>query len=148
MPTSDLSHGPESVSGPAFPLLIKVVATLMVIAMLYWGAGVLGEVVWAQVSSGAVVLLGAAFLITVVAWGWMLKSRTTISHEAIEQTWVWHKRVMIKDITQAKFIYVPYLTWLIAPRLIVRAGVGLNVFYSADPLVQKSFALLVRGQAK
>ncbi len=83
---------------------------------------------------------------TVVVWGWILKSRTTMRDEAIEQTWLWRKRVMMKDITQAKFIYVPYLTWLIAPRLIVRAGVGLHVFYTADPLVQKAFALLVRGQ--
>lgn len=145
---TDVPSAPESVSGPAFPILIKALSTMMILGMVYWGAGVLREVVWAEVSSGAAVLLGSAFLITVTAWLWMLKSRTSISHETIEQTWLWHKRVLIKDITQAKLIHVPYLNWLIAPRLIVRAGVGLNVFYTADPIVLKAFALLVRGKAK
>lgn len=138
----------ESASGPAFPVLIKASSTLLVIGLLYWGAGVLGEIVWADVSTSAGILYGSALLITLTVWLWILRSRTSISHEAIEQTWLWHKRVLIKDITQAKFIYVPYLSWLIAPRLIVRAGIGLNVFYSADPTVQRLFALLVRGQAK
>lgn len=138
----------ESASGPAFPVLIKVSSTLLVIGLLYWGAGVLGEVVWTDVSTSAAILYGSALLITMTVWLWILKSRTTISHETIEQTWLWHKTVLIKDITQAKFIYVPYLSWLIAPRLIVRAGIGLNVFYSADPAVQRLFSLLVRGQAK
>lgn len=138
----------ESASGPAFPVLIKASSTLLVIGLLYWGAGVLGEIVWADVSTSAGILYGSALLITLTVWLWILRSRTSISHETIEQTWLWHKRVLIKDITQAKFIYVPYLSWLIAPRLIVRAGIGLNVFYSADPTVQRLFALLVRGQAK
>lgn len=144
----DSSPGPASVSGPAFPHLIKALSTALVVAVLVWGAGALREVVWADFSLGAAVLFGSALLITVIVWLWMLKSRTQISHETIEQTWIWHKRVQIKDITQAKLIYVPYLSWLIAPRLIVRAGMGLQVFYSADPSVLKAFALLVRGQAK
>ena len=120
----------------------------MVLSVLFWGAMVVREVDWVDMSASAALLFGAAFLITVTVWLWMLKSRTSISHEAIEQTWLWHKRVLIKDITQAKFIHIPFLNWLIAPRLVVRAGVGLYVFYSADPEVQRAFALLVRGQAK
>lgn len=142
------ASGPVSIEGPAFPLLIKSLATIMLLAMLYWGWGVIAEVDWRSVSSGAALLLGSAFLITVTVYFWILKSRTSISHEAIEQTWLWKKRVVIAEITQAKFICIPFLSWLIAPRLIVRAGIGLNVFYTADPMVQKACALLVRGQAK
>jgi hypothetical protein len=92
------------------------------------------------------VLFGGALLIAVVAYVWILKSRTSIDGLAIEQTWVWKRRVLLADITQAKFIYVPYLSWLIAPRLIVRAGPGINVFYSASPAVQRAFTQLMSGK--
>ncbi len=36
--------------------------------------------------------------------------------------WLWRKRVNIADITQVKLISVPGLSWLVVPRLVVRAG--------------------------
>jgi hypothetical protein len=132
--------------GPAFPVLIKMLSTGMMLAMLYWGVGALSEVVWQDFSQGAALLYGGASLISVVVYFWILKSRTSISRETIDQTWLWHKRVRIADIRQAKFIYVPYLSWLIAPRLVVRAGPGVNVFYSASPDVQRAFACLMSAK--
>ncbi|MDO8694067.1 MAG: hypothetical protein Q7J51_08215 [Sheuella sp.] len=134
------------VEGPAFPLLVKVMATALMLAMVYWGAGAEQQIIWREFSSGAAVLFGGALLITVVAYVWILKSRTSIDAQAIEQTWIWKRRVLLADITQAKFIYVPYLSWLIAPRLIVRAGPGVSVFYSASPQVQRVFARLMSGK--
>ncbi len=134
------------VEGPAFPMLVKGLATLLMLAMLYWGAGAEQQIIWKEFSTGAALLFGGALLITVVAYVWILKSRTSIDGQAIEQTWVWKRRVLLADITQAKFIYVPYLSWLIAPRLIVRAGPGVNVFYSASPQVQRVFARLMSGK--
>lgn len=132
--------------GPAFPVLVKVMATLLMMAMVYWGAGAEQQIIWKEFSSGAAVLFGGALLITVVAYVWILKSRTSIDGQAIEQTWIWKRRVLLADITQAKFIYIPYLSWLIAPRLIVRAGPGVNVFYSASPEVQRLFARLMTAK--
>ena len=134
------------VEGPAFPLLVKGMATLLIIAMIYWGAGAEQQIIWHEFSTGAAFLFGGAILITVVAYVWILKSRTSIDSLAIEQTWIWKRRVLLADITQAKFIYVPYLSWLIAPRLIVRAGPGVSVFYSASPQVQRVFARLMSGK--
>ena len=143
--------GPDSfvdspVEGPAFPLLVKAMATLLILAMIYWGAGAEQQIIWKEFSTGAALLFGGAILITVVAYVWILKSRTSIDGEAIEQTWIWKRRILLADITQAKFIYVPYLSWLIAPRLIVRAGPGVSVFYSASPQVQRVFARLMSGR--
>jgi hypothetical protein len=132
--------------GPAFPVLVKVMATLLMMAMVYWGAGAEQQIIWREFSAGAAVLFGGALLITVVAYVWILKSRTSIDGQAIEQTWIWKRRVLLADITQAKFIYVPYLSWLIAPRLIVRAGPGVNVFYSASPEVQRLFTRLMSAK--
>ena len=135
-----------SAEGPAFPLLVKVMSTLMMLAMIYWGVGAEQQIVWRAFSSEAAILFGGAVLITVVAYVWILKSRTSIDAISIEQTWLWKKRILIADITQAKFIYVPYFSWLIAPRLVVRAGPGVNVFYSASPDVQRIFARLMSGK--
>ena len=132
--------------GPAFPFLVKALATLLIFAMIYWGTGVEQQIIWRDFSSGAALLFGSALLITIVAYIWILKSRTSIDSFAIEQTWIWKRRVLLTDITQAKFIYVPYLSWLIAPRLIVRAGPGVSVFYSASPQVQRVFARLMNGK--
>lgn len=134
------------VEGPAFPLLVKIMATVLMLAMVYWGVGAEQQIIWREFSSGAAVLFGGALLITVVAYVWILKSRTSIDAQAIEQTWIWKRRVLLADITQAKFIYVPYLSWLIAPRLIVRAGPGVSVFYSASPQVQRVFARFMSGK--
>ncbi len=146
MPVDTDSFVESRVEGPAFPRLVKSLATLLMLAMLYWGAGAEQQIIWKEFSTGAALLFGGALLITVVAYVWILKSRTSIDAEAIEQTWVWKRRVLLADITQAKFIYVPYLSWLIAPRLIVRAGPGVNVFYSASPQVQRVFARLMSGK--
>ena len=134
------------VEGPAFPLLVKIMATVLMLAMVYWGVGAEQQIIWREFSSGAAVLFGGALLITIVAYVWILKSRTSIDAQAIEQTWIWKRRILLADITQAKFIYVPYLSWLIAPRLIVRAGPGVSVFYSASPQVQRIFARLMSGK--
>ncbi len=146
MPVETDSFVESRVEGPAFPMLVKGLATLLMLAMLYWGAGAEQQIIWKEFSTGAALLFGGALLITVVAYVWILKSRTSIDGEAIEQTWVWKRRVLLADITQAKFIYVPYLSWLIAPRLIVRAGPGVNIFYSASPQVQRVFTRLMSGK--
>ena len=96
-------------------------------------------------ATGSWLLVGGAFVITLVAYVWILKSRTSIDGVAIEQTWLWRRRVALADITQAKFIYVSWLSWILAPRLIVRAGPGVRVFYCADPKVIRAFSALMVG---
>jgi hypothetical protein len=131
--------------GAAFPMLIKVVATLFVAAIVWSGLPALRLMQWSEFTDTAAVVWGCAAAITGLIYFWMLKSRTSIRAGVIEQTWIWDKRIAIDQIRQAKFIYVPHLTWLIAPRLVVRSGVTATVFYAADPSVQKAFARLVSG---
>ena len=134
-----------AVEGPAFPMLIKIVATLFVAAIVYSGMPALQEMQWSELTNTAAFVWGCAALVTGLVYFWMLKSRTSIRDGVIEQTWIWNKRIAIDQIRQAKFIYVPHLTWLIAPRLVVRSGVSATVFYAAEPAVQKAFARWVSG---
>jgi hypothetical protein len=64
---------------------------------------------------------------------------------AVDDTHIWqmgwlHSQVEIARLTQVKLIYIPFLSWLIAPRLVVKAG-GLRswVFHAADPGVLQLF---------
>lgn len=128
--------------GAAFPFLVKAIATLLMISLVYWGYQA-ARVVFSQGMSYPILLLFiAAFVLTFVVYYWILRSRTSINSNVIEQTWIWHKQVSIAKISQLKFIYIPYLSWLLAPRLVVRSGVQVHVFHSADPRVLAAFAAL------
>jgi len=137
---------PLEAEGPAFTALIKVLASVLVGALIYWGARAARMVVWQEFSLSAACVWGAALVIILVVYYWILKSRTSIRQGMIEQTWLWKKQVRIADIRQAKFIYFPYLSWLIAPRLIVRTGPVMTVFYAGHPALQQAFAALMLGR--
>lgn len=137
---------PSEAEGPAFTALIKLLASVLVGALIVWGARAARVMDWQAFSLSAGLLWAAALAIVLVVYYWLLKSRTSIKNGVIEQTWVWKKSVSVADIRQAKFIYLPALSWLIAPRLIVRTGPVMTVFYTAHPSVQRAFAALMLGR--
>ena len=146
-PTTDLTvDAPLEAEGPAFTVLIKLLASVLVGALIFWGARASRVLAWQEFSLQAGLVWLAALAIVLVVYYWILKSRTSIKQGVIEQTWVWKKQVRIADIRQAKFIYLPYLSWLIAPRLIVRTGPIMTVFYTGHPDVQRAFSALMLGR--
>ena len=57
------------------------------------------------------------------------------------QTWLWTKRVHARDVTRLKFVHIPRLERIVAPRLLVhRRGGGMSWFHSADPELLVQFA--------
>lgn len=137
---------PLEAEGPAFTVLIKLLASVLVGALIVWGARTSRVMDWQAFSLSAGLVWAAALAIVLVVYYWLLKSRTSIKNGVIEQTWVWKKSVSVAEIRQAKFIYLPALSWLIAPRLIVRTGPIMTVFYTAHPAVQRAFAALMLGR--
>jgi hypothetical protein len=137
---------PLEAEGPAFTALIKLLASVLVGALIVWGARASRLMDWQAFSLSAGLVWAAALAIVLVVYYWILKSRTSIKNGIIEQTWVWKKQVSIAEIRQAKFIYLPALSWLIAPRLVVRTGPIMTVFYTAHPDVQRAFAALMLGR--
>jgi hypothetical protein len=62
-----------------------------------------------------------------------LTSITTLTGSTLEQTFVWNKKVELRELAYVKLIRVPGLDWLIAPRLYCRTLLGkFSVFYAAD----------------
>jgi len=137
---------PLEAEGPAFTALIKLLASVLIGALIVWGARASRLMDWQAFSLSAGLMWAAALAIVLVVYYWILKSRTSIKNGMIVQTWVWKKQVNVADIRQAKFIYLPALSWLIAPRLVVRTGPMMTVFYTAHPEVQRAFAALMLGR--
>ena len=129
------------VDGPAFPKLVKLLGGLIVGSLLFWFRSVQGNGDFVSVSSNGSLIFFASFSVVAYIYYWILVSRTRIDGAVISQTWYVHKSVKIHDITQIKFIVIPHLEWLIAPRLVVRVkSRGSYIFHAADPQLLAAFA--------
>jgi hypothetical protein len=136
----------QAVEGPAFPWLIKGMASVLMVALVLSGWAVLGKLTQSSWFTALNFFVASTMALIIYCYYWILRSHTSIDANHIRQSWLWSKQVKINAITQAKFIYVPYLHWLIAPRLIVRiGGRGSYVFHAADARVQAAFARLSLG---
>lgn len=135
-----------AVEGPAFPFMVKLLATALMAALVIWGLRVADEVFAASWTMGTATILILALGLVGLCYYWILRSRTGIDETHIRQSWMWNKEVALVDVAHIKFIYVPYMAWLIAPRMVVRArGRGLLVFHAADPHVLQAFARMSLG---
>ena len=113
--------------GPACPVVVRGLVTALT-AWVFADSPVIRGAPWPAKG----LLLGGLGVLVIVTW-WVWRSRTEVTPQHIRQTWIWPKRVNWADVSHAKMIYVPYLAWLVAPRLVVRSGAGLvTVFHAAD----------------
>lgn len=128
-------------AGPAFPVTVRLLATALTGGTLYWGLRSRGELSAADWTPVAALVTGGALLLVVWCLVWMWRSQTSVDSEGIHQTWIWDKHVRWDQVAQARLVGVPYLSWLITPRLVVRPrGGGVMVFHSADRQVLEVFA--------
>jgi len=140
-PHSDDQHLNE-VSGTSFSLLIKLLSSILMAGIVYYSLQVLpqlDEMSWSTLGFVAAVAVVIVFFQCSI---WF--STTHISDTHIYQTWMFRKKVAIKDIAQCKLIYVPFFSWIITPRLVVRVGMAhFFVFYASNPQVLEKFLTLV-----
>ena len=133
----------QPVCGPAFSRAFKSMASLVMLSLMVWGLRILDNPQLHSVSFTAKLALTAIFAMILLFYYYLMVSQTRISATEISQTWLADKQVRIAEITKAKFIYIPYHSWLFAPRMVVRTQNGfLTMFYAADPKVLAAFAQL------
>lgn len=86
----------------------------------------------------------AALAVMAYTWWYIQTSKTTLTPDALHQTWMWDKKMELRELAYGKMIHVRGFEWLIAPRLYVRTLLGkFAVFYTADKALLAEFERLV-----
>jgi hypothetical protein len=132
------------IEGPAFSVVFKVLALALVAGSAVWFVRLWID---GKVSGGAVSILtwflAALAMMAYTGW-WILRSRTRLDSQALQQSWMWHKKMELRELAYGKLVRVRGLDWLVAPRLYVRTLTGkFAVFYAADPRLIAEFERLV-----
>jgi hypothetical protein len=140
------SQGPRMHSA-AYSRPFKVLTTVVVFGaalwfLLLWQGGKLG----AGNALGTWFLAGLAMML--YTWWCIVRSVTTLDEEQLQQTWVWTKKMELRELAYARLIRIPGLDWLVAPRLYARTLLGkFQVFYAAEPAMVAEFERLVKELA-
>lgn len=137
---------PNPLSVWAFSFPFRVLATLLNVGCIAWLVRLWEAGALTPAGSSAAAALGwplAALALMLYTWWHIIRSRTTLSAEALHQSWVWDKHMELRELAYGKLIRVPGFDWLIAPRLYVRTLLGkFAVFYAADRHMLKEFQRL------
>lgn len=127
-----------SMSGSAFGLVFKALAWFILLALLFWSTRLNFD--WRS-SQGALVAAAWAML-AFIAWH-IQRSRTVLDSEKIEQTWMWRRRMALRELAFIKVMRVRGLEFLIAPRIYARNLGGTSTFfYCNDRALLDEFARL------
>jgi hypothetical protein len=139
-----ITSGGATLHASAFSLTFKLLATAVVFGATGWL--VLLEQA-GKVSGGTVSIRSwflAALAMMFYTWWCVLRSRTRLDCAQLQQTWIWDKKMELRELAYGKLVRIPGLDWLVAPRLYVRALTGkFAVFYAADPRMIAEFQRLV-----
>jgi ABC-type multidrug transport system fused ATPase/permease subunit len=131
----------------AFSRTFCLLAVAMVVGCAYWvfvlwSTGKLTTGAGSAAASGLNWALAALALMVYTLWC-ILTSVTTLTNSTIEQTFVWNKKLDLRELAYVKLIRVPGLDWLIAPRLYCRTLLGkFAVFYTSDVAMVADFERL------
>lgn len=130
----------KSVTGPAYGILFKLLATVLTIALALYGANVALRFPLMQYSFGVKALLLGAAVMLGVSYYWFLRSTVTVDDKGITQTWLYNRQVEWRDIRSAKMIGIPFMSWIFPPRLVVRTGTAYTTFNGGSKEVLVEFA--------
>jgi hypothetical protein len=129
----------ETVTSPAFSLPFKVLSLVLVLGLAVWAYQLYGL----EMGRSEHLWIWAAWGIMAYTVGHVLLGKTQLSAQTLEQTWIWHKKVELRDLAYVKLIRVPGLDALIAPRLYARTLMGkFTVIYACDPQMIEEFKRL------
>jgi hypothetical protein len=134
------------VEGPAFSITFRLLSTVIVggCGLWLWLLRREGSLTGLTTHANGTWIL-AALAVMLCTWWYILRSRTRIDTQGLQQFWLWNKHMAYDDLAYAKLIRVRGLDWLIAPRLYVRTLLGkFAVFYGATPELVADFERLAR----
>lgn len=116
---------------PAYPPLLRALAAAIVAVLAAFALYTLPTLRTAHWSFTALAVYGlAGVLIAWVGW-WIGFSRTRLEDGTIVQTWLWDKRVAARDVASFKIVHLPWLSAIVAPRILLRRKSGLAIWIHA-----------------
>ncbi len=129
--------------GPAFSPFFKLIACALAIGLAAWMMMLWRE---GKMPGGTVSILAwflaALAMICFTVWH-IVRGVTTLDAQYVQQTWMWQKKMELRELAYAKVFRVRGLEWLIAPRLYVRTLLGkFAVFHCADARMLAEFERL------
>jgi hypothetical protein len=134
--------------GRAYSLPFRILATVLVFGAAAWllqlwaGGHLQGD---ARRLGG---WFAAALAVMAYTWWCIARSETSIDSQVLRQTWIWNKRMELRELAYVRLIRVRGLEWLIAPRIYARTLLGkFAVFYAADAALVGEFERLARELA-
>lgn len=128
------------IAGPAYGRGFKVVASLLTLVLLGYGASIAWRFPLLSYGFAVQMLLLCAAALLLLSYYWFLRSRTTIDATGIRQSFVVDKRVDWRDMRGAKMIGIPYCGWLFPPRMVVRTGNSFTTFNGGSRELLVEFA--------
>jgi len=134
-------YKPErSITGPAYNLWFKLLATVVTIVLAGYGINVVLRFPVMQYGFGIKALLLGAALMLGVSYYWFLRSTVTIDDKGITQTWMYNRHVEWRDVRSAKMIGIPYMSAVFPPRMVVRTGNSFTTFNGGSQELLVEFA--------
>jgi hypothetical protein len=131
----------QPMSAAAFGPVFKAMAWFILLALMVWCWRL--KIDWrsAQGTWLAVVWAMLAFMV------WHIqRSRIVLDHLAIEQSWMWRRRVTLGELAYVKIMRIRGLEHLVAPRIYVRnLGGKFTFFYCHDRAMLDEFARIAQA---
>ncbi|WCM86947.1 hypothetical protein [Acidovorax sp. NCPPB 3576] len=147
--TSDAAGRSEAalLESAAYPPLVRGLAVVIVVALgafAAWSVPALRGAQWSFTSLATFCMAGV--LIAWVGW-WIVFSRTRFTGDTLLQSWLWDKKVHIREVATFKIVHWPWLSGIVAPRMLVRRRNGsIAWMHSADPALLVAFGEAVVRQ--
>lgn len=143
-PPATLQFAPQGgdMVAPAYSPVFKGIALILMVLASAWA--------WKmQMGTGPLTAQNTVFwiwapwaLMAYTVW-FVVTGTTRLTSTAVEQSWMWSKRVELHNLAYAKVIRIPGLEWLIAPRFYTKTfGGKLVIFYTAQPAMLSEFKRL------
>jgi hypothetical protein len=113
-----------NLSGSAFSWSFKALTWGMCLALLVW----MIKLQLPMGNSSSTWAWTAWVMLTYTAWV-IHQSRLHLDKDLIRQDWIWTKQLKVSDLVFIQVIRIPFLEWLLAPRIYARTFQGKSVFF-------------------
>ena len=129
------------VVGPSFTWLIKMAASALLawLAALAWHPQ--ARAGYEQMSLAGQLMMIACLFVVLACYVFVMVGKTTLDAQGIRQSWVWPKRMQWSETVSARFIGMPFVTWLFPPRLMLKKANGsYTIFNGGTAELHRLFA--------